>query len=147
MRLLIVTQYFWRHCRINDLVNGLAERGREIVVSTGYPNHPDGTVFPAFCAEPKALRTFGGARVERVPLFPRGQGGWRLALNYATVAFTAATLGAWRLATSSPAERAEMGRRGKAFSADEFDRATLIAQIEDWLRKLTAGRDRAAALP
>jgi len=52
-----------------------------------------------------------------------------------------------KLATASPAERAEMGRRGKAFSVDEFDRATLIARLEGWLRKLTARRDGAAALP
>jgi len=52
-----------------------------------------------------------------------------------------------KLAAASPAERAEMGRRGKAFSADEFDRTTLITRLEDWLRKLAARGDRAAALP
>ena len=53
MRLLIVTQYFWpENFRINDLVSGLAERGHEIVVLTGQPNYPGGTVFPAFRADP-----------------------------------------------------------------------------------------------
>ena len=98
MRLLIVTQYFWpENFRINDLVTGLVERGHEIVVLTGYPNYPDGAVFPAFRADPAAFAKFGTVRVERVPLFARGQGGWRLAVNYASFALTAATLGVWRL--------------------------------------------------
>ncbi|HEY3515541.1 MAG TPA: glycosyltransferase family 4 protein, partial [Gammaproteobacteria bacterium] len=98
MRLLIVTQYFWpENFRINDLVTGLVERGHEIVVLTGYPNYPDGVVFPAFRADPAAFGKFGAVRVVRVPLFPRGHGGWRLAVNYLSFALTAATLGAWRL--------------------------------------------------
>lgn len=98
MRLLIITQYFWpENFRINDLVSGLAERGHEIVVLTGYPNYPGGTVFPAFRADPAAFRAFGAARVERVPLVARGSGGMRLVLNYLSFAFTASTLGAWRL--------------------------------------------------
>lgn len=98
MRLLIVTQYFWpENFRINDLVSGLAERGHEIVVLTGHPNYPGGTVFPAFRADPAAFRSFGAARVERVPLVARGSGGARLVLNYLSFALSASTLGAWRL--------------------------------------------------
>jgi colanic acid biosynthesis glycosyl transferase WcaI len=98
VRLLIVTQYFWpENFRINDLVSGLAERGHEIVVLTGYPNYPDGAVFPAFRADPAAFRAYGTVRIERVPLVARGRGGVQLMLNYASFAFSASTLGAWRL--------------------------------------------------
>jgi len=98
VRLLIVTQYFWpENFRINDLVMGLVDRGHEIVVLTGYPNYPDGSVFPAFRSNPTAFRTYGAVRVERVPLLPRGRGGLRLMLNYASFALSACILGAWRL--------------------------------------------------
>jgi colanic acid biosynthesis glycosyl transferase WcaI len=98
VRLLIVTQYFWpENFRINDLVTGLAERGHEIVVLTGFPNYPDGAVFPAFRAKPGAFSKFGNVRVERVPLVARGRGGFRLMVNYASFALTASALGAWRL--------------------------------------------------
>jgi glycosyltransferase involved in cell wall biosynthesis len=98
VRLLIVTQYFWpENFRINDLVAELTTRGHDIVVLTGYPNYPDGRVFAQFRANPREFAAFGAARVVRVPLFPRGQGGWRLLLNYVSFAFTASTLGVWRL--------------------------------------------------
>lgn len=98
MRLLIVTQYFWpENFRINDLVTGLKERGHEIVVLTGLPNYPDGAVFPAFRADREAFSSFGGIRVERVPLVARGRGGLKLMLNYVSFALTASVLGAWRL--------------------------------------------------
>jgi glycosyltransferase involved in cell wall biosynthesis len=98
VRLLVVTQYFWpENFRINDLVAGLVERGHEVVVLTGYPNYPDGDVFPEFKRNPAAFATFGATRVVRVPLLRRGQGGWRLLLNYVSFAVSASTLGPWKL--------------------------------------------------
>jgi glycosyltransferase involved in cell wall biosynthesis len=41
-----------------------------------------------------------------------------------------------RLRAMSVAERAELGRNARAFSASEFDRATLISRLESWLEAL-----------
>lgn len=98
MRLLIVTQYFWpENFRINDLVSGLADRGHDLVVLTGYPNYPDGEVFPAFRANPGDFAALGDTKIVRVPLLPRGRGRSRLLLNFFSFALSASTLGVWKL--------------------------------------------------
>lgn len=94
MRILIVTQYFWpENFRINDLTEGLLEKGHEITVLTGIPNYPSGTFFSGYGLFSNLRQTFNGAKVLRVPLFPRGKGnGVRLALNYLSFAFFASLL-------------------------------------------------------
>ncbi|MBK8892428.1 MAG: glycosyltransferase family 4 protein [Dechloromonas sp.] len=98
MRILVVSQYFWpENFRINDLVTEFCDRGHEVTVLTGSPNYPSGEVFPEFRSNPGAYAKFGGASVVRVPMFPRGSGGLRLMVNYASFAFGATVFGAWRL--------------------------------------------------
>ena len=39
MKILVVTQYFWpEEFRINDICEGLVEKGHEVEVLTGLPN-------------------------------------------------------------------------------------------------------------
>lgn len=98
MRLLVVTQYFWpENFRINDLVTEFTRKGHEVTVLTGWPNYPDGRVFEAYRQDPAHFVSFEGARVVRVPLFPRGRGGLRLMLNYLSFALSASLLGLWKL--------------------------------------------------
>lgn len=98
MRLLVVTQYFWpENFRINDLVAELRRKGHEVTVLTGWPNYPDGTVFAAYRQNPAQYARYEGVRVVRVPLLPRGSGGFRLILNYLTFALSASMLGPWKL--------------------------------------------------
>lgn len=98
MRLLVVSQYFWpENFRVNDLVEEMVLRGHKVTVLTGVPNYPDGKVFPSFRAEPHAFSEYRGAEVVRVPMTPRGKGGLRLMLNFATFALSASTLGIWKL--------------------------------------------------
>ena len=98
MRILVISQYFWpENFRINDLVAEWCRRGHDVTVLTGYPNYPSGTVFPEFRENPLKYRSFGDARVVRVPLVPRGTGGIRLMLNYASFVLSACSLGPWRL--------------------------------------------------
>ncbi|SEA73725.1 Glycosyltransferase involved in cell wall bisynthesis [Thiothrix caldifontis] len=98
MRLLIVAQYFWpENFRINDLVTELIHRGHEITVLTGKPNYPDGIIFKEFLDNQEKFSTYHGAEVIRVPLFPRGKGGWRLILNYFSFALNATLIGSWKL--------------------------------------------------
>lgn len=98
MRVLVVTQYFWpENFRINDLVQGLCERGHQVTVLTGIPNYPSGRVFPGYGYFSKLREHYAGAEVIRVPLIPRGNGGAvRLALNYFSFALAASVLGALR---------------------------------------------------
>ena len=98
MRLLVVSQYFWpENFRINDLVSEFVARGHQVVVLTGYPNYPDGRVFPSFSRAPGDFARFAGSTVVRVPLVARGSGGLRLMLNYLSFALSASVLGAWKL--------------------------------------------------
>lgn len=98
MRILVVTQYFWPETfRINEIVKHLAERGHEVTVLTGPPNYPGGEIFADYRARPNEFASFHGARIERIPLVPRGNSKLKLALNYLTFAISGTVLGAWRL--------------------------------------------------
>jgi glycosyltransferase involved in cell wall biosynthesis len=98
MRILVVSQYFWpENFRINDLVTEWTGRGHAVTVLTGVPNYPAGRVFDDYRARPTNYTGFAGAQVIRVPMVPRGGGGLQLALNYASFALSAATIGVWRL--------------------------------------------------
>jgi glycosyltransferase involved in cell wall biosynthesis len=98
MRILVVSQYFWpENFRVNDLVAEFVRRGHEVTILTGLPNYPDGEVYADFRAEPGRYSEFAGAPVIRVPMLARGQGGARLAANYASFALSASLVGAWRL--------------------------------------------------
>ncbi|OGB28532.1 MAG: glycosyltransferase WbuB [Burkholderiales bacterium RIFCSPLOWO2_12_FULL_61_40] len=98
MRLLVVSQYFWpENFRINDLVAEFVKRGHQVTVLTGLPNYPDGKVFPEFQGNSAKFQEYEGARIVRVPMMPRGQGGLRLILNYFTFAVSASFWGLWKL--------------------------------------------------
>jgi colanic acid biosynthesis glycosyl transferase WcaI len=83
MNILIVSQYFWpENFRINDLCQEWVSRGHTVTVLTGKPNYPSGQVFQEYRQCPDAFNNFVGARVCRVPMLARGQGAFRLFLNY-----------------------------------------------------------------
>ena len=94
MKLLVLSQYFWPESfRINDVVEGLVERGHEVTVYTALPNYPGGRFFDGFGFAGPYRQSFKGAQVRRVPMLPRGAGGGlRLALNYASHAVSATLL-------------------------------------------------------
>lgn len=98
MRILVVTQYFWpENFRINDLVSGLAASGHEITVLTGKPNYPAGQVFDTYKQNPENFAHFSASSVLRVPMLARGQGSFRLALNYLSFVVGACIWGPWLL--------------------------------------------------
>lgn len=83
MRVLVVSQYFWPETfRINDLAKELVARGHEVTVLTGAPNYPNGSIYPAFKNNPREFDGYEGVNIVRVPLLPRGNGAFRLLLNY-----------------------------------------------------------------
>lgn len=99
MRILVVTQYFWPEVfRVNELIAELVARGHAVTVLTGFPNYPDGDVFPEYRRRPEDFARYQGADIIRVPMLSRGRGrGGRLLLNYLTFALSAALLGPWKL--------------------------------------------------
>lgn len=95
LHLLVISQYFWPESFIiNDLVQGLIERGFQVTVLTTIPNYPSGRFFPGYGLWGKRREEFHGARVIRVPQLPRGQGsGLRLAANFLSFALSACLMG------------------------------------------------------
>ena len=98
MRILVVSQYFWpENFRVNDLVMEWVRRGCQVTVLTGIPNYPTGKVFDCYREKPGAFADYGGARVIRVPVLPRGTGSLRLMLNYLSFVVSGIVFGSWRL--------------------------------------------------
>ena len=71
MKIAIVTQYYAPEViRIPDtLARLLAARGHQVRVITGYPNYPDGQLFPGYRQRWKHIETVEGVQIRRVPLF------------------------------------------------------------------------------
>jgi len=83
MKVLIVTQYFWPESfSFNEIVKSLFKKGVEIEVLTGKPNYPSGIVFTGYSAWGCQRENYQGININRIPLIPRGGGGWHLVLNY-----------------------------------------------------------------
>lgn len=84
MKILIVTQYFWPEpFRINDLCDGLVERGHEVTVYTGLPNYPEGEFYKGYSFMGPYQEMKGKIKIIRSPLIPRGKNkSLQLALNY-----------------------------------------------------------------
>lgn len=98
MRVLIVSQYFWpENFRVNDLSQGLHDRGHHVTILTGLPNYPSGVVSAAYRANPEQFSEYAGAQIYRVPILPRGKGSMRLLLNYLSFVVSGCLLGAWQL--------------------------------------------------
>jgi colanic acid biosynthesis glycosyl transferase WcaI len=102
MRILILAQYFPPETtptgrRAADLAEALAERGHQVTVITGRPNHP-ATVARPFCRNvPDFERTAEGYRVARVPVYRSGDAtALKRLVNYATFMLAAAWAGVRR---------------------------------------------------
>lgn len=97
MKILVVTQYFWpEDFRINDICEGLIEKGHDVEVLTGIPNYPYGKFYDGYSFLKKGKKEYKGIKIKRVPIIPRGKDGViKLALNYIsyTVSASIATLG------------------------------------------------------
>ena len=90
MKILVITQYFSpENFRINDLVAGMRTRGHDITVLTGLPNYPKGEFFEGYNWSGPWTEAFHGARIIRMPIIPRGNGGgFALTVNYISCAIS-----------------------------------------------------------
>lgn len=98
LRILVVTQYFWpENMRINDIAEDFVARGHEVTVLTGLPNYPEGRIYPEYQENHGKFSNFAGARILRVPMFPRGHTSIALALNYLSFFISASVFGIYKL--------------------------------------------------
>ncbi|TMC55512.1 MAG: glycosyltransferase family 4 protein [Chloroflexi bacterium] len=72
MRILIVSIYYKPEPvpKPHELAEGLAARGHEVTVLTGFPNYPSGRLYPGFAVRPWRTNVVNGVRVVRLPLYP-----------------------------------------------------------------------------
>jgi colanic acid biosynthesis glycosyl transferase WcaI len=70
VRFVVVSQYYWPEpVRIpGEIAAGLAERGHEVVVVTGYPNYPEGRLAAGYRIGAQPLEQVDGIPVHRVPI-------------------------------------------------------------------------------
>lgn len=102
MKVLVLSQYFWPEgFRINDVARTLSEKGIEVEVLTGKPNYPRGDIFEGYRAWGCQQESYQGIKIHRIPLFTRGRGGWRLALNYLSFVASGLLFAPWLLRRKS----------------------------------------------
>lgn len=83
LNILIVTQYFWpENFKINDLALFFVEKGHKVSVLTGFPNYPEGLIYPEFKKNKKKYNNYKQIKIYRAPIVPRGKSKITLILNY-----------------------------------------------------------------
>ncbi|MBN1946987.1 MAG: glycosyltransferase family 4 protein [Bradymonadales bacterium] len=97
MRVLMLTQWFQPEPNLKGLpfAKALQARGHQVEVLTGFPNYPQGRLYPGYRLRPWQREVMDGIPVVRVPLYPsHDRSGLRRIANYSSFALAAATLGA-----------------------------------------------------
>lgn len=91
-KILIVSQHFYPEgFRVNDLVDGFAERGYSVSVLCGMPNYPEGKWYPGYSGNGPFSDSYNGVPVFRSYEVPRkGNTSLRIFLNYLSWPLTAA---------------------------------------------------------
>lgn len=98
MKVLACSQYFWPESfRINEVVSSLSQKGVQVEVLTGKPNYPRGKLYSGYRAWGIQQEIHQDIIVNRIPLLPRGSGGWRLALNYLSFVLSGLIFAPWSL--------------------------------------------------
>src|SRR4051812_24240772 len=73
MRIVYLTQWFDPEPNIVKglaFVRALEAPGHEVTVVTGFPNYPEGRIYPGYRLQPIQHETIDGVRVVRLPLYP-----------------------------------------------------------------------------
>ncbi len=96
MRILVLSQYYPPEPipKPHEMARGLAERGHDVVVITGFPHYPGGRLYPGTRMRLWQWDTRDGIRILRLPLYPdHSRSPIRRILNYGSFAVSAAVLG------------------------------------------------------
>lgn len=93
MKILLLTQWFEPEPAFKGLsfAKSLAERGHDVQVLTGFPNYPEGKLYPGYRIRPFLKEFMEGISVVRVPLYPSHDSSTlRRVANYVSFAISAA---------------------------------------------------------
>ena len=93
----MVTQWFNPEPMLKGLMflEKLKERGHKIQVLTGFPNYPDGNIYPGFQQKMFHREERNGISIIRTPLYPsHDANSVRRFANYASIALSSASIGA-----------------------------------------------------
>lgn len=96
MRVLFITQWFDPEPAFKglDFARALRGAGHEVQVLTGFPNYPEGRLYPGYRMSPVRREVVDGIPVVRVALYPsHDRSALRRVLNYLSFALSASTLG------------------------------------------------------
>ncbi len=98
MRILLLSQWFAPEpaARANALAEELSAKGHSVTVLTGFPNYPQGRLYPGFKMRPWSWEDHGKFRVLRLALYPdHSRSPIKRSLNYLSFWASAMALGPW----------------------------------------------------
>jgi glycosyltransferase involved in cell wall biosynthesis len=82
MNILLISQYFYpEKFLINDVITELSKTN-SIIILTGKPNYPFGSIYDGFKCLSIDISNFGKAKLIRIPIIPRKRGFFFLTINY-----------------------------------------------------------------
>ena len=96
MRILLLTQWFDPEPAFKGMpfAQKLMDRGHEVEVLTGFPNYPEGKLYPGYRLRFWQRESVKGVSIVRMPLYPsHDRSALRRAWNYLSFAITATLLG------------------------------------------------------
>lgn len=138
MRLRILTHYYppevgAPQTRLAALAEGLARRGTEVTVHTGFPHYPDGEIKPPFRNRPLRIERAGGVRVMRSWVYPVPNSGFgrRLANHGSLAAAALAAAPAGGPADVLLVETPPLLLAGAAVAYARAKRARLVVNVAD----------------
>lgn len=74
MKVGYITQWFdperGSAAQAGNIARSLERQGLEVTTLTGFPNYPEGSIYPGYKLRPHMTETRDGMRVDRVPLIP-----------------------------------------------------------------------------
>ena len=85
MRILLLSQLYVPEpdIKVHLLGKGLVERGHQVTTITGFPNYPQGHIYPGYRQRPWQWEEMDGVRVLRLLLYPdHSYSAVRRSLNY-----------------------------------------------------------------
>jgi len=96
MRIVLLSQWFAPEpeARVTVFARELAERGHQVTVLTGFPNYPQGKLYPGYRIKLWQHESMGNVRVVRMFLYPdHSQSKVKRSLNYLSFAVSAVLQG------------------------------------------------------
>ncbi|RLE40053.1 glycosyltransferase WbuB [Candidatus Woesearchaeota archaeon] len=96
MRVLLLAQWYIPEpdIKIHLLAKDLVARGHQVTSITGFPNYPQGRIYPGYHQRLRQWEDMDGVRVLRLPLYPdHSRSGVKRIINYLSFATSASVLG------------------------------------------------------